>query len=557
MRPHPMFIVAALLLLSMHPLSAQDAPDSAAVIHQEITLLDGTEAVGVVVSETESEIVFRTVSGITMTIPRAQIKEIQPIAGRIVGTTFYPADPNYTRLFFAPTAHTLEGGQGYFAAYEIFFPWVGVGVADFLTLAGGISLFPAAESQLYYIAPKVRLFESDQFNIAGGSLHMGTTKGDPGLGIGYCVGTYSSQSWSLTGGIGYGYSGEDMSDEPMFMLGGELQVSSSVKLISENWFFPGAAVDIYGFGIRFFGRSLAADFALMKIPLDDGGFPFLPWISFVYNFGTDHIRTKRSERSAQTEERRTSPLFRFSFEFMFLDYGDDYLNTLHNLNIGTYYERDYIFTGEKEGTISHGGTRIALTAEYLLTDRLGIGLGVTSYGSLGGSPETFDATKTPDDWTERMFFTTYILRKEHTLLSGSVLATYEVLRFGSDEKKTAFRIGAGAGLTDVAVEFKSVPDQLTRATETVGKITDRKPHYLLFAVIEQHLASFLTIGLRVESFRMAEVHVPAMYYDTGIPQYDSEQNPPVLIGTYWDSIPAHNLNFNAVRFGVTTTMELP
>jgi hypothetical protein len=41
-------------------------------------------------------------------------------------------------------------------------------------------------------------------------------------------------------------------------------------------------------GIRLFGRKLAADFALMlPTNVDLEGFPFIPWIGFTYNFGSN------------------------------------------------------------------------------------------------------------------------------------------------------------------------------------------------------------------------------------------------------------------------------
>ena len=37
---------------------------------------------------------------------------------------YYGTDPNYTRLFFAPTGRALKKGSGYFADYELVFPGV-------------------------------------------------------------------------------------------------------------------------------------------------------------------------------------------------------------------------------------------------------------------------------------------------------------------------------------------------------------------------------------------------------------------------------------------------
>ena len=88
---------------------------------------------------------------------------------------------------------------------------------------------------------------------------------------------------AVTLGIGWGYENWEPSDKPFILLGGEVQVSNSFKFITENWILPETA--ILSAGIRFFGDNLAADFAFLR-PLDEemDGFPFIPWIGFVYNF---------------------------------------------------------------------------------------------------------------------------------------------------------------------------------------------------------------------------------------------------------------------------------
>jgi hypothetical protein len=50
----------------------------------------------------------------------------------------------------------------------------------------------------------------------------------------------------------------------------------------------GSETKFLSLGIRLFGRKLAADFALMlPTNVDLEGFPFIPWIGFTYNFGSN------------------------------------------------------------------------------------------------------------------------------------------------------------------------------------------------------------------------------------------------------------------------------
>jgi hypothetical protein len=72
------------------------------------------------------------------------------------------------------------------------------------------------------------------------------------------------------------------------VIGGGMQVSNSVKLVSENWIstfeFPQSVIPI--FGIRFFEEKIAADLGFVYISTSGIiRFPFLPWLGFTYNFG--------------------------------------------------------------------------------------------------------------------------------------------------------------------------------------------------------------------------------------------------------------------------------
>ena len=111
--------------------------------------------------------------------------------------------------------------------------------------------------------------------------------GSDGAGIVYGATTLGSPFTSVTIGAGWGFSGEDFSDKPVILAGFEGQVSGSVKFILENWIPLTGNTSVHGFGIRLFGDELAADFALVYIRSEEEtpGFPFIPWLGFVYNFG--------------------------------------------------------------------------------------------------------------------------------------------------------------------------------------------------------------------------------------------------------------------------------
>ncbi len=253
-----------------------------------MTLRDGSELIGSIIDQDTVSVQFTTSGGISMTIPHKEILSTERLSGTVVGGTYVRWDPNNTRLFFAPTARPLRSGQGYFSAYQIFFPFVAFGIGNYAILAGGMSLFPGASSQLVYFAPKIIPIQTEKLHAAAGMLYIAPTTGNSdGAGIYYGVVSFGDQTASLSGGLGWGFSGNETADKPILLLGGEYRLSNSTKLITENWIIPDSDSDIISFGVRFFGDNVAADLGFIRITsLETEGFPFIPWLGFAYNFGT-------------------------------------------------------------------------------------------------------------------------------------------------------------------------------------------------------------------------------------------------------------------------------
>jgi hypothetical protein len=279
-------ILSMIFLLLIIPNFSQAQADSTTTKLEKLELSDGSILIGSVVSEDNQTIQFHTQAGVVMTIEKSKIKNRKLLQGQYVSGELWNNDPNRTRLFFAPTGRALKAGQGYFSAYEIFFPFIAVGVTDFLTLAGGVTLFPGATSQLFYFAPKITPLSLEKFDLSAGVLFIKIPNESDWAGITYGVGTYGTEKAALTAGLGFGFFGGDFAEKPVYVLGGEVRMGKGTKFITENWLIPGSDVQIVSGGIRFFGENLAADFAFFyPAGADTEGFPFLPWIGFVYNFG--------------------------------------------------------------------------------------------------------------------------------------------------------------------------------------------------------------------------------------------------------------------------------
>jgi len=263
-------------------------PDTTSTTQTRLTLTDGSELIGTIVMEDSATIEFKTVGNISMTVPQSQVKTRERISGEIISGEYRRFDPNHTRLLLSPTARSLKAGQGYFATTQLFFPFLSIGLADFISIGGGVSLFPTTEAQLVYVAPKIRVIHLDRFDLSGGVLYINSTiDGIGGFGVFYGVGTYGTSSAALTLGLGWGFAGDEVADEPIILIGGEARLSNSVKLITENWIPPESGVKFLSLGIRFFGDNLAADIGLIFPVTEYSNYiPFFPWLGFAYNFGT-------------------------------------------------------------------------------------------------------------------------------------------------------------------------------------------------------------------------------------------------------------------------------
>jgi hypothetical protein len=263
-------------------------PDSQHI--QFLSLKDGSTIIGRVIEIKENEIQFETEIG-TMTIPILKIENIKeiPVSPTRKKEYWFP-NPNTTRLFLGPTGRTLKKGNCYFSDVYLFFPLIAYGVTDYITISGGVSLFPGVGGdQLLYLAPKVKLISTDKFNLSTGSLIIKPpsfgSDDTPLIGMLYGVGTYGTHDANATFGLGYGFVDKDFAEEPMLMLGGELRQSRNTAFVTENWFLPGMNSPLFSLGIRFFGRNLSVDLAFFTWIYDNEiFFPPIPYVDFVYNF---------------------------------------------------------------------------------------------------------------------------------------------------------------------------------------------------------------------------------------------------------------------------------
>ena len=290
--------IAALLLSSIWaaPAVAQDVDTPALVQgvhlevvpegqHQELRLRDGSRLFGRVTRITDETVIFRTLAGAEVTIPRAEITFLEVVKGEVVGGEIRPVDANTTRLLFGPTGRSLKQGEGYIGVYEFMMPFVQVGVTDRISIGAGTPLvFGSGTSHPVWITPKVHFISTGRLDVSAGAMHFFNVD-DATVGIAYTVMTYGTPDSAFTAGAGYAYEGNDddySAGSVVVMVGGERRLSRRTKLVTENYWFEGND-GIASLGLRFIGDRLSADLGLV-VPITEDEFFAFPIVNFVWTF---------------------------------------------------------------------------------------------------------------------------------------------------------------------------------------------------------------------------------------------------------------------------------
>ena len=287
-------VFLSILLIPAAEVTAQSQPVPAAPPQiavpapgetQELLLRDGTRAYGQVERVEGGTVTFRTSSGAVIAVPAAEIVSVTVAEGRLVDGEFRRSDPNPTRLFFAPTARSLERGHAYLGVYEIVMPFVQVGLTDRISVGAGTPLlFGAGSGHPFWVTPKVQVLSVNNTDAAVGVMHF-LNVGDGSFGIAYGVVTRGSTDSAVTGGVGYAYEryGED-DGAAVGMLGGEHRVLRGLKLITENYVWRGAGI-VTG-GVRVLGERISVDLGL-AVPVGEGDLFAFPLVNFVWNMSRD------------------------------------------------------------------------------------------------------------------------------------------------------------------------------------------------------------------------------------------------------------------------------
>jgi|GEM_PF-5825010 len=280
------FLLLLVLAITTTVATAQDAT-------RRVVLTDGTVVVGVVDDEAADPVVVRTPSGVEQRIPRDRVARIEGLAsGR-----FARVDPTRTRLVFSPTGRTLgRRGQTRLGLLSVVIPNVTYAVTPTVDIGGaGVLVFGSGGGGVLVPGIKAQVVRTDGLDVAlGGSVVVPLAEGtDGGIAVTpYLAATFGDAARAATVGVtgfigGSLSSGEfETADGVLLTVGGEVQVSNSVKLLAEA-LVPIAEGDsgvLVLPGVRFFGDRFSADVFGVIGSLGGEVAGFAPLGSFTYNF---------------------------------------------------------------------------------------------------------------------------------------------------------------------------------------------------------------------------------------------------------------------------------
>lgn len=255
-----------------------------------LELRDGSTLLGTILAITAESVRIEMEYG-TLDVPRTDIVEVRKANGhQAPGGAVWPQNSAGTHLLIGPTALPLEKGEATFSDIYLFFLSGQVALTNRVSIGAGLSVFPVEDftDNLFYITPKVTVVDTKPVKLAAGALvgYLGGLREDSfddseaSLGFLYGVATHGSRENNLSLGMGWGYQGGQIVDQPLVMVGGQARVSRRLALVTENWFAQdhGDTQAVISYGFRILGERLAADVAFFNATDNEVYFPGIPFV---------------------------------------------------------------------------------------------------------------------------------------------------------------------------------------------------------------------------------------------------------------------------------------
>lgn len=286
-----LFLIAIFSILICFP-KVTISQNSNAVEKYQIETLDGNEYIGIILTQNNDTIKFKSEKLGEISILRSEIKKISPITGIEKNGEYWLDNPQSTRYFWAPNGYNLKKGEGYYQNVWVLFNQAVFGLTNHFSAGiGTVPLFLLSSpytpvwATLKYSLPVVE----NKFNLGAGAL-MGTVAGESntGFGILYGIATFGSKDKNLNVGLGWGYADGEIASNPTVNISFMIRTGAKGYFISENYFIgtPENFVVMTSLGGRRIIKHVGLDFgAFVPIGGDVDAFVAIPWLGVTIPFG--------------------------------------------------------------------------------------------------------------------------------------------------------------------------------------------------------------------------------------------------------------------------------
>ena len=266
---------------------------------------DESEFIGAFIEKNGLSVSIKTNSLPKVEIPFSKIKSIEKAPSEnIKNGKYWFQNPNPTRYLFGPSAFGLKKGTGYYQNSYLLINSFNYGLTDNITIGGGFEFITLINGNpVFFITPKITFPVAKKVNIGAGLLYVNSPKffddSRSQSGIAYGIGTYGTPEHNITGGLGWGFIEGTFSSKPIITISGMTRVGKRFALITENWIVPTVTHHyntnsyeksyeyhgLYSYGVRFFGKKMAVDLALMNNKdISEALLLGFPYIDFVVQF---------------------------------------------------------------------------------------------------------------------------------------------------------------------------------------------------------------------------------------------------------------------------------
>ena len=273
---------------------------------QTVTIIttDGSEIIGEITEESDTEYKIETPAGLIVSVPKSAVFKMSEFEGLVKEGKLYRTDPNKSLYLFSPSAYPIGKSNKYCRDFCVLFPSFNYGFSDIFSAQAGFFWIPGLDIDKTPIigSLKASVYNYNKIAFACGLMYVRfpTIKfdNDEGLeekihiggGFLFATGTYGDQLNHATLSIGWGFGrGEDeweMMDKPIIVIAGNKRISQNISLVTENWIWPDLEIGYIPLSLsaRFLGKRIATDIGIVfTLETIIRGLP-IPIINFTYHF---------------------------------------------------------------------------------------------------------------------------------------------------------------------------------------------------------------------------------------------------------------------------------